>query len=249
MSTRFYANQIDYIAQLNAMDDATAVVNDVVSSSTVYPVFSTTGATGGLLKAATTKISFVPSTGILSVVGLTLTTALSATNGGTGKTSYAIGDLLYADTTTSLASLAGVATTNVLRSGGVGAAPAWGKVVMSTDVSGTLGVTNGGTGKNSIYTQWGIVYAAATTALSSTAAGTTGQFLRATTSGAPVWVALQTPDATVAGLATANTTNRGMRAHVTDSTVAASGNYGATVVGGGTNVVPVFCTGTAWIIA
>jgi len=35
---------------------------------------------------------------------------------------------------------------------------------------------------------------------------------------------------------------------VTDSTVAASGNFGAIVAGGSTNVVPVFSDGTNWLI-
>lgn len=69
-----------------------------------------------------------------------------AAQGGTGFASYAIGDILYANTTTTLAKLPDVATGNVLRSGGVGVAPAWGKVALATDVSGTLPVANGGTG-------------------------------------------------------------------------------------------------------
>lgn len=45
--------------------------------------------------------------------------------GGTGITSYTIGDLIYASAATVLAKLADVATGAVLVSGGVGAAPAW----------------------------------------------------------------------------------------------------------------------------
>ena len=41
----------------------------------------------------------------------------------------------------------------------------------------------------------------------------------------------------------------GTRTFVTDSTVAASGNFGATVAGTGSNTVPVFYDGTNWIIA
>lgn len=70
---------------------------------------------------------------------------LPATRGGTGQSSYAVGDILYADTTTSLAKLADVATGNVLISGGVSAAPSWGKVALASAVSGTLGIANGGT--------------------------------------------------------------------------------------------------------
>lgn len=77
---------------------------------------------------------------------LNLSFALAATSGGTGQSSYAVGDLLYANTTTTLAKLADVATGNVLRSGGVGVAPAWGKVDLTADVTGTLPAANGGTG-------------------------------------------------------------------------------------------------------
>ncbi len=69
-----------------------------------------------------------------------------ATAGGTGQTSYAIGDLLYANTTTTLAKLADVATGNALISGGIGVAPSYGKIGLTTHVSGTLPVANGGTG-------------------------------------------------------------------------------------------------------
>ena len=75
-----------------------------------------------------------------------LSTTLVATSGGTGQTGYAIGDLLYADSATTLAKLTDIAVGSVLRSGGIGAIPAYGKVVLTTDVSGALPLINGGTG-------------------------------------------------------------------------------------------------------
>lgn len=63
-------------------------------------------------------------------------TAVAADKGGTGQTVYAVGDLLYASTTTALSKLADVATGQVLRSGGVGVAPAWGAIT-----AGDLGTT------------------------------------------------------------------------------------------------------------
>ena len=86
---------------------------------------------------------------------------VTVANGGTGITSYTIGDLLYADSSSSLAKLADVATGNVLRSGGIGVAPAWGQVALSTDVTGTLPVTNGGTGTSTAFTQGAVVFAGA----------------------------------------------------------------------------------------
>lgn len=80
------------------------------------------------------------------VTGIWAATTIAATVGGTGQTSYAVGDLLYADTTTSLAKLAAVATGNVLISGGTSTAPSWGKVGLTTHISGTLAIGNGGTG-------------------------------------------------------------------------------------------------------
>lgn len=73
-------------------------------------------------------------------------TAIAAANGGTGQTTYVIGDILYASATNALSRLAGVATGNALISGGVGAAPSWGKIGLTTHVSGTLAIGNGGTG-------------------------------------------------------------------------------------------------------
>jgi hypothetical protein len=93
---------------------------------------------------------------------------LGATQGGTDNSSYSIGDILYADTTTSLAKLSDVATGNVLISGGISAAPSWGKVALASAVSGTLGFANGGT---SATTQQGAINALA-------AAVTSGQYLR-----------------------------------------------------------------------
>jgi hypothetical protein len=93
---------------------------------------------------------------------LTLDTALAATSGGTGQTVYAVGDLLYASTTTALSKLAAVATGNVLRSGGVGTAPAWGPVALATDVSGTLPIANGGTGQTTAATAFDALKQAAT---------------------------------------------------------------------------------------
>lgn len=86
----------------------------------------------------------------VSAASLALTTSpLPATSGGTGQSSYAVGDLLYASSTTALSKLADVATGNALISGGVGVAPSWGKIALTTHVSGVLPVANGGTNASS----------------------------------------------------------------------------------------------------
>lgn len=82
-------------------------------------------------------------------------------NGGTGITSYTIGDILYASGASALSALADVATGNVLLSGGVGVAPSYGKVGLTTHVSGTLGVGNGGTGTATTFTSGSVLFAGA----------------------------------------------------------------------------------------
>lgn len=72
-----------------------------------------------------------------------VTGVIPATGGGTGYSSYTVGDMLYADTTTSLARLNAAASGNVLLSG---TSPSWGKVGLTTHVSGVLDEANGGTG-------------------------------------------------------------------------------------------------------
>jgi hypothetical protein len=53
---------------------------------------------------------------------------------------------LFANSSSSLARLADAVTGNALISGGIGVAPLWGKVGLTTHVTGTLPVANGGTG-------------------------------------------------------------------------------------------------------
>lgn len=136
---------------------------------------------------------------------LTDAAAVTAAQGGTGQTSYTIGDLLYASGATALSKLAGVATGNVLLSGGVATSPAWGKVGLTTHVTGTLPVANGGTNLTS-YTVGDIIYASGATAFSRLAAVATGSVLcSAGVTTAPGWCA----SPTVTSLTAVSTTNLG----------------------------------------
>ena len=106
-----------------------------------------------------------------------LTTHISGTlpvaNGGTNITSYTVGDLIVASGVTTLVSLADIATGNALITGGVGAAPSYGKIGLTTHVSGVLPVANGGT-SFSVYTVGDITYASAAGVLSLLADVATG---------------------------------------------------------------------------
>ncbi|MEI9966630.1 MAG: hypothetical protein WDN67_03260 [Candidatus Moraniibacteriota bacterium] len=150
---------------------------------------------------------------------------LSVSRGGTGIGSYTIGDILYASGTTTLAALADVATGNVLLSGGVGVAPAWGKVNLATAVSGTLPVANGGTGATT-FTANAVLYGNGTGAVQVTSAGTNGQLLLGVSSGAPTFATLSS-DATI--------TNAGVltiSANAVALTTDTTGNYVASIASG-----------------
>lgn len=123
---------------------------------------------------------------IPAVTGTLLTTgaAVTAAQGGTGQTTYAVGDLLYASAATTVSKLADVATGNALISGGVGVAPSYGKIGLTTHVSGTLGVANGGTGAATL-TANNVLLGNGTSALQAVAPGTSGNVL---TSNGTTWV-------------------------------------------------------------
>lgn len=91
-------------------------------------------------------IYYCDGSNVLDADTASISVPISAADGGTGLTTYTTGDLLYASGSTTLSKLTGVAVGNVLLSGGVGTAPAWGKVDLAIHVSGELPIANGGTG-------------------------------------------------------------------------------------------------------
>jgi hypothetical protein len=142
----------------NAQGQVTSVTNTAititsaaVSGLAASATTDTTNAaniTSGTLPVARLNGSYTGITGVGTLAAGTWNgSVIAAAYGGTGQSSYAVGDLLYADTTTSLAKLADIVSGNALLSGGVGTAPAWGKIGLQTHVDGTLQVANGGTGE------------------------------------------------------------------------------------------------------
>lgn len=109
---------------------------------------------------------------------------LSGTQFNFGQSgAYTIGDLPYATGASSIGFIAAVATGNVLISGGAATAPSWGKVGLTSHVSGTLPVANGGTNNTAITTN-GVAYGGPS-GYAFTAAMTAGQVLVANASAVP----------------------------------------------------------------
>ena len=188
------------------------------------------GGTTGL----TTSGGPITSSGTITLAG-----TLIAANGGTGYSTYTIGDILYASSTTALSKLADVATGNSLISGGVGAAPSWGKIGLTTHVSGTLPIANGGTNGTATPAAGAVSYGTGT-AFGFTAAGTSGQVLTSAGAGTPTWTTPTTGTVTSVGQ-----TFTGGLISVTGSPVTGSGTLALTVAGtsGG---VPYFSSASTW---
>lgn len=153
------------------------------TNATANAAAITAASDGQVMRRSGTAIGFgaVDLTSANAVSG-----ALPAANGGTGLSLYAVGDLVYASGTTTLARLADVATGNALISGGVGVAPLWGKIGLTTHVSGTLPVANGGTGATTA-TAYAVLCGGTTTTSpfqSIASVGTAGQILTSNGAGA-----------------------------------------------------------------
>jgi len=147
---------------------------------------------------------------------------IAVSKGGTGFASYTIGDLLYADTTTSLAKLAGVAVGSVLVSGGVGAAPSWSNSPELRSI-----VLDNATNANTITLQTGATAANYSLTLP-TAAPSAGQYLQFSAAGVATWVAGTVNGVTTVGTFSASAQTNG--ATISGSTIT-FGPASATVPG------------------
>ena len=132
--------------------------NKVQITNTNINITPTTGATststgsltvaggvgiGGSLWTATTNFSSISGVGFSNSVitsGVWSGTAISTVNGGTGLTSYSVGDILYASSSTALGKISAGTAGSVLTSAGAGTTPYW-ALAASTGVTSINGLT------------------------------------------------------------------------------------------------------------
>ena len=201
------ASQVPVFA-VNAQGQITTVTDTAIAISA--------GAVSGLAASATTDTTDANNittgslgtsrlsgsyTGVTGVGTLTAGTwnanTIAAIYGGTGLTSFTTGDLIYANSSTTLARLADVAVGNALISGGVGADPSWGKIGLATHVDGTLPIANGGTGQTSL-TANNVLLGNGTSAVQFVAPGANGNVL---TSNGTTWTSTAAGGGFAAGTA------------------------------------------------
>jgi hypothetical protein len=147
------ANFVGGVAKIISITGNTTVVIDATPTTALSgaTVSISNGGTGRINGSAVNqayaldKSSSIEMVAYDSVYWYTLAaTPLNAT--GVSTSNYTIGDLIVANGATSLGVINDIAVGSVLLSGGVGASPTYGKVNLTTVVSGVLPVANGGTG-------------------------------------------------------------------------------------------------------
>jgi len=140
-----------------------------------------TGVALAIMPAGSSTVVRVDTSGevyhaISQLQGLRLIDPLVPTSGGTGLASYAVGDLLYASSTTAISKLT-VGATNAVLTVAAGI-PTW---------TSTLSAVSGGTGQSS-FAVGDLLYASSTTAISKLTVGATNAVLTVA-AGIPSWVA------------------------------------------------------------
>jgi hypothetical protein len=162
-TTALTANGVVYGASSSAMGTTAAGTTGQVLVGNTGGAPSWTSLSG----AAVTSVDF-GTTGLTptgpSVGAITVAGTLVAANGGTGISSYTVGDLLFANTTTTLDRLTAGTAGYPLLSNGAGTSPGYNQLNLATAVTGTLPSGNGGTGLTT--------FTAANNALYSTSAST-----------------------------------------------------------------------------
>ncbi len=166
---QFYIkNQSTGLVTINATAGANTVVILAANTSVLLTCLATTATPTaatwdsnyeGAVVSTGKKLSATQSITLAGTDSTTMTFPTTsktiAANDGSNWTiaSQAIGDILTATSTTAYGRVADVATGNALISGGVGVAPSYGKIGLTTHISGTLPIANGGTNQTAFTTK------------------------------------------------------------------------------------------------
>lgn len=191
---------------------------------------------------------------------ITIDGTLNVGHGGTGIASGTSGGIPYFSSSSTIASSGALGANLLVVGGGAGAAPSalgslgtattvlhgnasgapsFSAVSLTADVSGILGLTNGGTSASLTASNGGIVYSAASALAVLAGTATANQSLLSGASGAPSWSTATYPATTAAGTLLASATANAVTATATPTlgvagsvkgTLSLAGNTSGTVV-------------------
>ena len=142
-STGLISGAAQTIFGLKTFASGIAITSGTASTSTTTGDLTITGGVGigGSLWTSSTNFSSISGVGISNSVitsGVWSGTAISAVKGGTGIVSYTTGDILYASSSTTLASIAAGTAGSVLTSAGAGSTPYWAVATVGSATGLTL---------------------------------------------------------------------------------------------------------------
>ncbi len=180
----------------------------VSGSSALATVFSSANpsslavfgaATTATIFGAATTLSIGSTAGAVTIANATATFSGTTAN-FSANTAFNLGTSVTGASTLNIGTGAVTSATKAINIGTGGASGGTTTIIIGTtsgtstitlngvtSLSTALAVGSGGTGTSSAPTQWGVIFATSTSAYNSTAAGSTNQWLRAVTSGAPTW--------------------------------------------------------------
>ena len=182
-------NQTTFTAGQRLVFDGTSLASQANTGFTLTGGVAAANTITSLTVNSYGEVSAVTAGAIAIAASQVTSGTLDVARGGTGLASYAVGDIIFASGATTLSKLADVATGNVLISGGVTTAPSYGKVGLTTHISGTLAVGNGGTGNTALTTN-GVVLGQGSSALTTVVSSTEGHVLQISSGGVPTFAHL-----------------------------------------------------------
>ena len=182
-------NQTTFTAGQRLVFDGTSLASQANTGFTLTGGVAAANTITSLTVNSYGEVSAVTAGAIAIAASQVTSGTLAVGNGGTGLSSYAVGDIIFASGATTLSKLADVATGNALISGGIGVAPSYGKIGLTTHVSGTLAVGNGGTGNTALTTN-GVVLGQGSSALTTVVSSTEGHVLQISSAGVPTFAHL-----------------------------------------------------------